>query len=106
MTTVTLPAPACTSFPTAAVTSCLRDELIRAIRSEASVKGIALPDDPAAIINTAFQIDSLVVVSILCNVEPLIGFDLVESVVRVGGYESVENALKHLCSSIEAQWNK
>lgn len=106
MTTKNLSSPACASFPREKVESCLRDELIRVVRSEASVRGIALPGEPAEIATAAFQIDSLVVVSILCNVELLIGFDLVENVVPAGGYESVEDALKHLVSDIEAQWNK
>jgi hypothetical protein len=51
-------------------------------------------------------VDSLVVVSILCMVEPIVGFELPDGVVRAGGYSSVESALAHLLPRIEAQWIK
>jgi hypothetical protein len=106
VTTLAPPAPAISTFPAAAVETCLRDELIEAIKAEASIKGISLPASPAQIAKTAVPVDSLVVVSILCAVEPIVGFELPESVVLVGGYVSVESALGHLLPRIEAQWNK
>lgn len=94
------------AFPQAAVEKCLRDELIEAIKAEASIKCIALPSVTADIVKTSFQVDSLVVVSILCAVEPIIGFELRDSVVRAGGYGSVESALEHLLPRIEKTWTK
>jgi hypothetical protein len=105
-TTLAPPMSTSTAFPTAAVESCLRDELIEAIKAEASVKGISLPGAAAQIAKAAVSVDSLIVVSILCAVEPVVGFELPESVVRTGGYSSVEGALAHLLPRIEAQWNK
>lgn len=93
-------------FPVAAVAACLRDELIETVKAEAGVKGVALPSAPANIAKTCFQVDSLVVVSILCTVEPIVGFELPDSVVRAGGYASIDSALAHLLPRIEAQWNK
>lgn len=93
-------------FPTAAVEADLRFELIEAIRAEAIIKGVALPTAAGAIAQTPFQVDSLIVVSILCVVEPLVGFELQESVVRTGGYTSVDQAVGQLLSLIEAQWKK
>ena len=93
-------------FPKAAVEACLRDELIETIKAEAGVKGVALPTAPADIAKISFQVDSLVVVSILCTVEPIVGFELPDSVVRAGGYDSVDSALAHLLPRIEAQWIK
>jgi hypothetical protein len=52
------------------------------------------------------DVDSLVVVSLLCTVEPHIGFELPESVVRTGGYKSVDAAVEHLLPRIEAEWKK
>jgi hypothetical protein len=92
------------SFPKAAVEVGLRDELVETVKSEAAVKGIALPSASADIAKTPFQVDSLVVVSILCMVEPIVGFELPDSVVRAGGYASIESALAHLLPRIEAQW--
>ena len=83
-------------FPRAAIATCIRDELIETVKAEASIKGVDLPASLTQIAQTAFQIDSLVVVSILCAVEPIIGFELPESVVRSGGYSSVECALEQV----------
>lgn len=108
MSTITLTPPVALAlaFPTAAVTTSLHDELIEAVKAEASIRGITLPSSPAQIAKVPVPVDSLVVVSILCAIEPIVGFELPEHVVRTGGYSSVENALGHLLPRIEAQWNK
>lgn len=110
MTTATLAppisAPTVTLFPSAAVAKDLRSELIEVVKGEASIKGVALPPTLAAIGSTSFQIDSLVVVSILCVVEPILGIELPDSVVRTGGYGSVDQALAQLLPRIEACWKK
>lgn len=93
-------------FPTAAVEAGLRDELVEAIKAEAAIKGIALPAAVGAIASTSFQLDSLVVVSILCMVEPIVGFELSEDVVRPGGYTSIDSAISQLLPRIEAEWKK
>jgi hypothetical protein len=108
MTSTSSAPPVSTSvtFPLASVETCFRAELIEAIESEASIKGVSLPVSPAEIAKTSFQIDSLVVVGILCAVEPIVGFELPDSVVRAGGYRSVENALEQLLPRIEKFWMK
>lgn len=93
-------------FPSAAVEADLRSELIEVVKAEATIKGVMLPPVPAAIGTTPFQIDSLVVVSILCVVEPLLGVELPDNVVRTGGYGSVDQALAQLLPQIEAHWKK
>ncbi|RTM05518.1 MAG: hypothetical protein EKK31_15265 [Hyphomicrobiales bacterium] len=93
-------------FPLAAVEAKLRDELIEAVKIEASIRGISLPVAPAQVSKAAVHVDSLVVVSILCAVEPIVGFELPESVVRAGGYTSVESALGHLMPGLEKEWTK
>jgi hypothetical protein len=47
-----------------------------------------------------------VVVDILCAVEPIVVFELPDSVVRAGGYRSVENVLGQLLPRIEKLWMK
>ena len=84
----------------------MRDELIEAVKVEASIRGISLPSSPLQISKTAIHVDSLVVVSILCAVEPIFGFELPDGVVRSGGYVSVEGALGHLLSGLEKEWRK
>jgi hypothetical protein len=93
-------------FPAVAVEVSLRAELIEAVKAEASIKGITLPTAAADLAKAAFSVDSLIAVSILCLVEPIVGFELPESVVRTGGYSSVDSALGQLLPRIEAQWKK
>lgn len=110
MTVSTLSPPSSSSilssFPAAAIETSLRGELIQAVKDEASIRGIALPTLDVGIAKVAFQVDSLVVVSIICVVEPIVGFELPESVVRTGGYRSVDSALYQLLPRIEAGWKK
>lgn len=93
-------------FPAVAVEAGLRSELLEAIRAEAEIKGVLLPATVVDVGKIAFQVDSLVVVSILCKVEPILGFELPDSVVRTGGYGSVDSALSQLLPRIETHWNK
>ena len=95
-----------TTFPKAKVQATLTAELVEHVKSEASIKGYAIPSTDAAIIKAAVQVDSLVTVDILCAVEPIIGFELPQNVVRTGGYTSIEAAVDHLIPRIEKQWNK
>jgi len=95
------PSAAIAPFPKAEVEARLRDELIKAVTAEASIKGLPLPATPTQVAVTPFQIDSLVVVSILCTIEPVVGFELPDSVVRAGGYVSIASALEDLLPRIE-----
>lgn len=104
VTTIAPSSSALAPFPVAAVEACLRAELIETIKSEALIKGVVLPAAPADMAKAAVPIDSLVVVSILCTVELIVGFELPDSVVRAGGYVSVESALRHLLPRIEKEW--
>ena len=106
-TTTLVPPPVkIVPFPLADVEAKLRDELVEAVKIEASIRGMALPAAPADIAKASVHVDSLVVVSILCAVEPIVGFELPESVVRAGGYTSVEGALGQLLPRLEKEWTK
>jgi hypothetical protein len=104
-TTVAPPSVKIAPFPLA-VEAKLRDELVEAVKIEASIRGMALPAAPADIAKASVHVDSLVVVSILCAVEPIVGFELSESVVRAGGYTSVNSALGQLLPRLEKEWTK
>lgn len=104
-TTATLTAKV-EQFPATAVRFALRAELIDAVKSAASVKGTALPTALDDFAKANVEIDSLVVVSLLISAEPFVGFELPETVVRSGGYESVDDAVDHLLLRIEAEWKK
>ena len=106
MTTVTAAPAKTATFPAAAVEKCLVEELVEAIKAEASIRGFVLPASDGAVVKASVQVDSLVTVSILCAVEPIVGFELPESVVRTGGYTSVEAAVAHLVPRIEKLWAK
>ncbi len=84
----------------------MRSELIEAVKIEASIRGVSLPAEPTQITKAAVHVDSLVAVAILCTVEPIVGFELPDSVVRAGGYASAEIALGHLLPQIENEWVK
>ena len=98
--------PSIAPFPRSAVEASLRGELIEAVKIEALIRGISLPAAPTQITTAAVHVDSLVVVSILCVVDPIVGFALADNVVRAGGYVSVESALGHLLPHIEREYNK
>ena len=93
-----------TIFPASTVEATLRGELIDAVKADATVSGIALPSSNGEIAKAAIRIDSLVAVTILCTIEPIIGFDLPDAVVRAGGYASVNAAMEHLMPQIEKKW--
>lgn len=94
------------TFPAAAVETALRNELLQYVVSIAAAKGIDLPPAVEAQATFSVQIDSLGVVELLCAVEPLLGFELKDSVVRTGGYTSVEQAIAHLMPRIQKAWLK
>lgn len=104
MATIAPTKPNVAVFPKAQVIAALTAELIEVARSEAQVRGIALPPEAPKIIRAAIPMDSLSVVDTLCAVEPVVGFELRESIVRTGGYASIEAALEHLVPKIERVW--
>jgi hypothetical protein len=105
-TTVVQPHVKIASFPLGAVEAELRDQLVEAVKIEASIRGTTLPATPAQIAKEPVHVDSLLVVSILCAIEPIVGFELPESVVRAGGYISLDSALGQLLPRLEKEWTK
>ena len=93
-------------FPKSNLEMLLRDELIMAAEVEAGIQGKALPMAPAEAAVAPIPMDSLVVVELLCAVEPILGFSPSDATVRTGGYNSVQDALDHLMPRLEKQWNK
>lgn len=105
MTIVEAPLPA-KAFPAADVEVALRNELLAALNIEASLRGISLPTDPTAASAIPLEIDSLVVVSLLCGLEPLMGFQIPEGIVQAGGYQSVNDTVTHLMPKLGHEWLK
>lgn len=77
-----------------------------AAENEASIRGLKVPHSPAAAAVAPVPLDSLVVVDLMCAVEPVVGFAPPDSTVRSGGYKSVQEALDHLTPRLERQWKK
>ncbi len=98
--------PSTQTFPASSVEATLRADLVDTIKNQAAMRGIALPSSVSAISSMTIHVDSLVAVSILCNVEPTIGFELPDKVVKSGGYSSVDEAIQHLLPKIESRWKK
>ena len=94
------------TFPKAAVEAQLKNVLLEAALSNAAIEGITLPADVAAQAAAHVRLDSLDVVSLLCHVEPIVDFELKDSLVRAGGYSSVNQAMDHLMPRIEKAWVK
>jgi hypothetical protein len=104
--TISMPETVTTAFPKAAVETKLCGALLDAAQSDATLKGVTLPADVAGKRAAAVQLDSLNVVSLLCELEEIVKFKLKDSLVRAGGYTSVNQAMDHLMPRIEKAWNK
>lgn len=93
-------------FQRAAIEASLRDALISNVQDQATLYGVQLPESLTAVSKQSVSIDSLIVVEILCAVEPLVGQELPQKLVKEGGYESVDQAVGHLMPRIEKVWQK
>jgi hypothetical protein len=108
MTVITTTKPAVTAptFPKALVETKLKEVLLGAVQSEAALKGVNLPADAAGQAAAPVRLDSLDVVSLLCDLEPIMKFELKDRLVRTGGYASANQALDHLMPRLEKAWEK
>jgi len=93
-------------FPKDEIEAQLKKELLITVEIEASLHDIELPKDPAAKAAVPLRIDSLVVVEILCAVEPIADIKLEDKLVRAGGYRSIDDAVTSLMPRIEKEWLK
>lgn len=94
------------TFPKGAVETALINELIHVAEAEAMVRGIALPADRPGRMAASVPMDSLSVVATLVAVEKVLGFELKESIVRTGGYDSIQAAIDHLMPRIQIAWDR
>mgnify|MGYP000046706195 CR=1 FL=1 len=111
VTTVTVtpavaPSSSVSAFPSSAVAAILRHEFAEAVTAVAALEGVALPQSATALGQHPLEVDSLTAVEILCAIEPLVGMELKSSVVRAGGYSSIDDATTTLLARIEKAWKK
>jgi acyl carrier protein len=104
--TISKPGTAAATFPKATVEAKLREVLLDAAQSDATLKGVTLPPHTTGKCGAVVQLDSLNVVSLLCELEEIVKFELKDSLVRAGGYTSVNQAMDHLMPRIEKAWEK
>ena len=107
MTVATISKPSiATAFPSVAVEAALRSALLESAKSTAALHGIALPATTTGQCAASVHLDSLGVVALLCEVEPIVGFELKDSIVKSGGYNSIDEAINHVLPRIEIAWQK
>ncbi|CAN5127251.1 hypothetical protein BH10PSE2_BH10PSE2_11300 [soil metagenome] len=97
--------PKVKAFPLQAVTDCLLKELTALAKAEAEIQMIPLPAQPAALTTMKVRLDSLTVVDLVCELEPVLGFDP-KDIVRTGGYDSIKAAMDHMVPRVEAAWRR
>lgn len=107
MTTTTLEKPkAAAAFAAATVEAKLRETLLDTVRSISILHDIELPDTVAGQYSVRVRLDSLGVVELLCEIEPIVGFELKDSLVKSGGYNSIDEAVGHLMPRLESAWQR
>ena len=94
------------SYRATAVAAVMQEKLLRAVRSRFRRKGQPLPIADDEVVILTVEIDSLTVVELLSNLDDILPFKVTESVVKAGGYGSIEAAVKHVVSRVESKWNK
>src|SRR5947209_4999215 len=94
------------AYPAAGVASLMRDELLTAVRSTYRRKGLPLPADDASLVIKPVEIDSQLVVETLQVLDDILPFKVTESVVKAGGYSSIEAAVAHVTGGVEKKWTK
>lgn len=102
MAILTSPTATTTGFPALAVEACIRDELQRQTESQEFLRLPKPSDSP----KWEPEIDSLVVVEIICAVEDLLNVTLPETFAPRGGYDSVEDCIADVVASASAVWHE
>lgn len=106
MATIIAPTAPPTVFPKTTVIAVLTKELLSIARDEAQLRGIPFPTDQAGQMSAGIPMDSLTIVDVLCTIDPVVGFELKESIVKTGGFDSVQEAVDYMVPRIEKAWQK
>lgn len=90
------------AFPAAAVEACIREELQRQGDGQALIRLPKPSDSPS----WEPEIDSLVVVEIICAVEELLNVTLPETFTPRGGYDSAEDCIADIVAAASSVWQE
>jgi acyl carrier protein len=95
------------TFPAAEVEACIRDALADQAADQAVLRpGRAATATPVAPHSWEPDIDSLVVVEVICAVEELLGIEIPATFSPKGGYDSAEACINDLMSEAKAAWTE
>jgi len=108
MTPVTTAKPkTAPAFPAAEIEACIRDFLAGEEEMQADLHGTsATKGGFGTTVGPQPVIDSLVVVEVLLEVEPKVPFELPDSLVQAGGYDSIDEVVQHHMPRLEKRWRK
>jgi len=93
------------AFPRAALEARLRSALTVQAADQAVLRDCE-PPAPLARSSWEPEIDSLVVVELICTIEEQLGLKLPTSFAPRGGYDSAEGCIRDLLAKAEAVWNQ
>jgi hypothetical protein len=85
------------AFPVAEVETCIRG----ALHTQAALQATLRPVPPAP---WQPEIDSLVVVEVICSIEELLGMTLPADFAPRGGYQSVDECVDDLIAQTSRAW--
>ena len=94
------------TFPKGAVLTALTAALLAEAKRKLKHESKPVPADVMMLRTKSIVLDSLGVVEILMIVEPIAKCELPETIVRAGGYNSVDEAVKHIMPRIEDVWKR
>jgi hypothetical protein len=95
------------AFPAQEIETCIRDYLTEEGETQAVLRGGgASTAGTGESAGPRPTIDSLVVVSVLCEIEPAVPFKLPDSLVRAGGYDTVDEVIQHIMPKLKKRWRK
>ena len=106
MTIATTTKPKTTvAFPAKAIETSIREFLAEEGAMQAVLHGGGAAGGPGGI-GPQPVIDSLVVVEVLLELETQVPFELPESLVQAGGYDSVDEVVQQLMPKLQQRWNE
>jgi acyl carrier protein len=95
-------------FPAAEIEACIRDALADQAADQAVLRPGRATATAAPLVPRSWEpeIDSLVVVEVICAIEELLGIEIPPTFSPKGGYNSAEACINDLMSEAKAAWDE